>query len=75
MRASVTLSEESFTSNIAADAAQSHYNRTHELKLSLSHLTKWTWSSMRISPYAFIDWNSYNNIFTQLRETSTDRGK
>ena len=71
-RPSITLSEESSTSDIATDLFESLYKRTHEVKLQMDHLIKWTWSSLKISPYSFIDWNSYNLIDTHEKISSSD---
>jgi hypothetical protein len=71
-RPAITLSEESFTSDIAADVNESNYKRTNEVKLKFDHLIRWTWSSLKISPYGFIDWNSYNDILTHQKAYSFD---
>ncbi len=71
-RPAITLSEDSNTSDIASDVNQSNFKRSNEVKLQLDYPIRWTCSSMRISPYAFMNWNSYRNLFSGLKESSAD---
>jgi hypothetical protein len=71
-RPAITLSASSYTSDVIFGSNSSVYKRTHELALQFDHLTKWTWSSLRVSPYLMIDWNSVISTETGERVSSRD---
>jgi hypothetical protein len=71
-RPAITLSASSYTSDLILGTNTSVYKRSHELALQFDHLTKWTWSSLRVSPYLMVDWNSVISTETGNRVSSKD---
>ncbi len=71
-RPSITLSGSSYSSDVKTASGDQAYKRTHELALQFDHLTKWTWSSLRVAPYFMIDWNSIYRVDDHTRVTTTD---
>lgn len=68
-RPAISLIAESATNDIGIDGL---YERTHEARLQLSHLTRWTWSSLQVTPYAFMSWNAYRDLITHEKIISSD---
>jgi len=62
----------SYSTDIGADAAGKKFKRTYEAGVSLSHLTQWTWSSLRLAPYVSVDWNELQSVDTHQKLSSSD---
>jgi hypothetical protein len=71
-RPSITLSGASYTTDTGTIGETTIYKRTHELSLQFDHLTKWTWSSLRISPYLLADWNGIYEVGSSDQLESSD---